>query len=202
MRQITIEKTLLITIILSIATRSLQAQENEEPNASFTITANPSFFVLGGYSVKGLYHLPQRWSFGVALEANFELPDFARDQFFENNGDITVDWDYLVGVEARYRFTDSNVDKGFYVLGTLGYEGWTISDQMEAEDTFDNWYSSIGVGYNWYPFKKPKFHVGASYNVVFILNNTNDRTVGQSEFNIRPVVPPSFAPTIYLGWRF
>lgn len=191
------------TLVLYLLIMPGYAQESDlTKKGSFSVTANPSFYILGGYSVKGFYHLPQKWSVGLAVEANFELPDFARDQFFQNNGDITVNWDYLFGLEGRYRFTDSHIDKGFYVLGTWGYEGWTIRDNDGNEDEFENWYGSIGLGYNWYFLKKPHFHVGASYNVVFILSNTAERTLGQAEYNIRPVVPPSFAPTIYLGWRF
>jgi len=186
-----------------LAKTPVDAQDrNNLEKGSFSATVNPSFYILGGYSIKGFYHLPKKWSFGLAAEANFELPDFARDQFFKNDEDITVDWDYLIGVEGRYRFTDNHIDKGFYVFGSLGYEGWTIRDNDGNKDEFDNWYSSLGIGYNWYPFKKPNFHLGASYNVVFILNNTEERTVGQAQYNLRPVVPPSFAPTIYLGWRF
>lgn len=195
-------KKILVLIVLFLSF-SVKAQTVEEENISpFSVTVNPSFYILGGYSVKGFYHLPKRWSFGIAAEANFELPDFARDQFFDNAEDLTIDWDYLLGVEARYRFHDGPLDKGFYIQGTLGIEGWTASDVNSAEDQFDNWYSSIGVGYNWYPFKKPNFHLGLSYNVVFILNNTDTRLVGSTEYNINGVVPPNFAPTIYLGWRF
>lgn len=182
---------------------ALPAQAIDSPQkGSFSVTVNPSFFVLGGYSIKGLYHLPKRWSFGIAAEANFELPSFARDQFFHTSSNLKVHWDYLVGIEGRYRFTKSHIDKGFYVLGTLGYEGWTLRDENANRDEFDNWYSSIGVGYTGYPFKKPHFHLGASYNLVFILNNTHERTIGSLTYNIRPVVPPSIAPTLYLGWRF
>ena len=85
--------------------------------------------------------MPRKWSFGVAIEAGFELPDFARDQFFELENEIAVDWDFLVGIEGRYRFTD-------------------------------------------------------------ILTNTSERQVGQSTYQIKAVVPPSWAATIYLGWRF
>ena len=175
---------------------------SESQRGSFSVTVNPVFYLLGGYSVKGFYHLPRKWSFGLAIEAGFELPDIARDQFFDNNEDITVDWDYLVGAEVRYRFNDSNVDRGFYALGTVGYEGWTIRDDAGQEDAFDNWYASIGAGYNWYPFKKPYFHVGATYNVIFILNNTEERVVGDSRYSINGVVPPSFFPTFLVGWRF
>ncbi len=195
------KKVLIIIFFLSSFVAS--AQDSDVENISpISVTVNPSFFVLGGYSVKGFYHLPKRWSFGVAAEAGFELPDFARDQFFDNAEDLTIHWDYLLGVEARYRFHDAQLDKGFYIQGTLGIEGWTATDVNGSEDQFDNWYSSLGVGYNWYPFKKPKFHLGASYNVVFILNNTDTRTAGTQEYSINSVVPPNFAPTIYLGWRF
>lgn len=189
--------------LLLILSWNLSAQTSEKlQSGSFSVTVNPSFFILGGYSVKAFYHLPKKWSFGLSAEAGFDLPNFARDQFFMNNGNIDVHWDFLVGVEARYRFNNSDVDKGFYALATLGFEGWSIEDQNGNMDEFDNWYSSLGLGYNWYPFKRPNFHLGVSYNVVFILNNTDERTVGQEIYNINQIVPPSFAPVIYLGWRF
>ncbi len=194
-------KVLVLSFSMLFASVCMGQNFSGENSGSFSITANPIFFGLGGYSIKGFYHLPKRWSFGLAAEANFELPELARDQFFENDGDIIVDWDYLVGIEARYRFTDSAIDKGFYAFGTLGYEGWTISDGAAASDGFENWYASLGIGFNWYPFKKPNFHIGASYGVVFILNNTANREIGALEYNIRPVVLPSFVPTVYLGWR-
>ncbi|MEM7109772.1 MAG: hypothetical protein AAF519_16215 [Bacteroidota bacterium] len=196
-------KTLPVTLFyISVLSHALFSQGDDPNKASFSITANPAYYVLGGYSVKGYYITPNHWSFGVAAEASFELPDFARDQFFDNNEDITVDWDYLIGVEARYRFTDSQVDKGLFVQGGLGYEGWTVTSTDGAIEEFDNWYANIGLGYVWYPFKKPNFHLGANYSVVFILNETQERTLGASEYNIRTIVPPSFAPSIFIGWRF
>ena len=107
--------------------QSESPSDSDTDKGSFSITVNPAFYVLGGYSAKGYYHLPRKWSLGIAAEASFELPDFSRDQFFDNNEDIDVHWDYLVGIELRYRFNDGNVDRGFYLLGTLGYEGWTIA---------------------------------------------------------------------------
>ncbi|MEM6377317.1 MAG: hypothetical protein AAF705_03835 [Bacteroidota bacterium] len=195
-------KVLLIFLTaLMISTLSLQAQ-NAEEKPSYSITANPAYYILGGYSVKGYYITPQRWSFGLAAEASFELPDFARDQFFDNNEDITVDWDYLIGAEVRYRFSDSPIDKGLFLQAGFGYEGWTITNDDGQQEGFDNWYGNIGIGYTWYPFKRENFHLGGNYNIVFILNETQDRVLGDSQYNIRPVVPPSFIPSIFLGWRF
>ena len=203
MKRVEMKRCILIGLIFFGWGSDLRAQEEEIEKGSFSATVNPSFYFLGGYSVKGLYHLQKRWSFGIASEGAFELPGFARDQFFSNDEDIDVNWDYLVGVEVRYRLNKSSFDKGFYVLGTLGYEEWTVEDDEETgEDSFGNAYASIGVGYNWYPFKKPKLHFGGSYNIIFILNNTDDRMVGNSIYNIRGVVPPSFAPVIYVGYRF
>ena len=48
---------------------------------SFGISSNPAYFILGGYSVRGIYHLPKRWSLGLSVEAGFELPDNFRDIF-------------------------------------------------------------------------------------------------------------------------
>ena len=188
----------LILFITSLA----QARAQEEARPHYSVTVNPSFFALGGYSLKAYHHRPSRWSFGIAAEAGFELPEFARDQFFENNEDIDVEWDFLWGVEARYRLNKESFDKGFFLVGTFGFEGWTVESESGVNDEFDNWYASLGIGYLWYPFKKDNFHLGASYNIVFILNNTEERTVGTSRYNIRSVVPPSFSPNLIVGWRF
>ncbi|MEO1253316.1 MAG: hypothetical protein AAFY41_00335 [Bacteroidota bacterium] len=192
----------VLILLVTMSTFMSNAQQDETDISSYSITVNPAFFALGGYSVKGFYHLPKNWSVGVAFEAGFELPDFARDQFFNSAEELTVDWDFLIGTEVRYRFYDGELDKGWYILGTAGFEGWTILDDNGNDDPFENWYASLGLGCNWYPFKKPNLHLGASYNVVFILNNTNKRIIGANEYNINTVVPPSFAPTIHLGWRF
>lgn len=196
------KKIILITFIL-FSVHLSYAQEAERTDKShYSVTINPAFYALGGYSVKAYLHQPKRWSFGIAAEAGFELPEFARDQFFENNDDINVDWDFLWGLEARYRLNDKAYDEGLYLLGSFGFEGWTVNNEAGTEDEFDNWYASLGIGYLWYPFKKKNFHLGASYNVVFILNNTEERTVGSSAYNIRSVVPPSLAPNLIIGWRF
>jgi hypothetical protein len=122
-----------------------------------------------------------------------------------------VHWDYAAGLEARYRFRKKDNDiKGLYALGTLGYEAWTISKPTTVavvantlqSETFPTWYSSVGAGYTVFPFKKSGFWIGAQYNVIFILNNTNTRSINGQAYNIKPIVPPSFTPNIYLGWRF
>ncbi|MEM9328843.1 MAG: hypothetical protein AAGA85_24475 [Bacteroidota bacterium] len=190
----------LLMVCMLLGGNTVVAQDRGEH--SFTVTANPSFYILGGYSVKGYYILPKRWSFGLAVEAGFEIPDFARDQFFANNDDIAVNWDFLVGVEAVYRFTDSAINKGLFTQVALGYEGWTITSDGGEEDDFQNWYASLGAGYNWFPFKKPNFFLGGTYSLIFILNETDEREAGESVYNIRPVVPPSLIPTIHVGWRF
>ncbi|MGD1840504.1 MAG: hypothetical protein ACFB0B_06350, partial [Thermonemataceae bacterium] len=59
----------LITLLIVIVLRPLQALDTEAPitvYSPFSISGNPSYFLLGGYSVKGLYILPKRWSFGIA----------------------------------------------------------------------------------------------------------------------------------------
>ncbi len=174
----------------------------QQPSNNFSINANPIYYALGGYNLKGFYHLPKRFSFGIALEAGFELPDFATDQFFESEGDIAVHWDRLFGAEIRYRLIDADIDSGPYILATGGHEKWTVENVNTDEHEFTNWYSSIGIGYNWYPFKKPQFHLGGSYNIIFILNNHQQQQVGNEFFNIKSVIPPSIIPTLYFGWRF
>ena len=195
---------LVVFVLLSSTTIFAQQTSSNDDRPSFGVNVNPAYFVLGGYSVRGIYHLPKKWSFGLNVEGGFELPDDFRDSFFNDNEAVDVDWDYAVGLEARYRFSDASFDKGFYAFGTLGYEGWTVNEiSSDAEVSFDNWFSSVGVGFNWYPFKKKNFNLGLSYNVIFILNNTDDQTVGNTTFNIESVIPPSLVPSnIHIGWRF
>lgn len=198
-------KTVLVVFVLLNSTTIFAQQANSnDDRPSFGVNVNPAYFALGGYSVRGIYHLPKKWSFGLNIEGGFELPDDFRDSFFNDNSAIDVDWDYAIGLEARYRFSDAAYDKGFYAFGTLGYEGWTVNEiGTSVDESFDNWFSSVGVGFNWYPFKKKNFNVGLSYNVIFILNNTDDQTVGNTTFNIESVIPPSLVPSnIHIGWRF
>ena len=190
-------------IIFCTYSLTLKAQNHgESPEGSISLATNPAYFVLGGYHFKPSYHFPKKWSVGATWQGGFELPSFARDQFFNSNNDgVTVDWVYAIGAEVKYRFSDAAFDKGFYAAFNLGYESWEVK-QGEAEDNFDNWFSSIDFGYNWYPFKKEQFHVGLSYTLIFILNNTEDRNVGDAVYNINTIVRPSFIPTILIGWRF
>ncbi|MEM7487209.1 MAG: hypothetical protein AAF348_18530 [Bacteroidota bacterium] len=196
----------IITVWATIGIGSLQAQGQDPPvdKGSFGVSTNPAYFALGGYSVRGIYHLPKRWSFGINVEAGFELPDDFRDLFFNDNQAIDVDWDYLVAAEARYRFSKESYDAGFYVNGSVGFEGWTVNEIASDVDTsFDNWFSSFGVGYTWYPFKKKNFNVGVNYNIIFILNNTDEQQLGNTTFNIERVIPPTLIPSnILIGWRF
>lgn len=191
---------ILALIICSATPYLLPGQENT--NGNFTASINPAYWALGGYSIRGHYILPKKWSFGLVSEAGFSLPAFARDQFFKNQNDIEVDWDYLFGLEVRYRFTEASIDKGLYLLAATGYEGWTIENDAGATDDFSNWYASLGVGYLWYPFKKERLSLGANYNLIFLLNNTDERFAGESVYQLRPVVPPSLIPSLSLGWRF
>ncbi|MEO0471227.1 MAG: hypothetical protein AAF206_16480 [Bacteroidota bacterium] len=180
----------------------LSAQEKALPlGGRVTLGSNPVYWVLGGYHIKPSYHFPQKWSVGLTLQGGFILPDFARDQFFSHKNDsITVDWRYAIGIELKYRFTKASFDKGLYTAINLGYEGWTV--EAEENEAFDNWFSSLDVGYNWYPFAKKRLHFGAQYTLIVILNNTNEQRAGDSPFNIRRLVPPSLAPSLFIGWRF
>lgn len=192
-------KKLLFCLLAFLCSLGIYAQNT---TGSWTITTNPSYFVLGGYSLKGFHHFPKKWSVGLQVEGGFELPDFARDQFFDINDEGTVDWTFAVGTEVRYRFTKSDIDKGFYLFGTLGYEGWKVLGVTNSTDEFTNWYSSLGLGYNWYPFKNQRLQIGAAYNLIFILNNTATRPIGEKSYQINNIVPPSFAPNLSVGWRF
>ena len=198
--------TTSLFIFLLIGTFNAFAQDSKDGKGqgSFGVNTNPAYFVLGGYSIRTIYHYPQKWSFGLNAEGGFTLPDDFRDLFFNDNQRIDVDWDYAVAIEVRYRFTNETYDKGFYAFGTLGFEGWTVEEiSSEEEQNFDNWFSSVGIGYNWYPFQKKHFNLGVNYNIIFILNNAADQVVGNTSFNIEQVVPPSIVPSsITLGWRF
>jgi hypothetical protein len=198
--------------IFVLAFSKVNAQYKADSTRGFISAGiNPSYLLFGGYGAKVFYNFPKKWSIGLALEGSFKLPEFAATQLFTNGKSITVDWDYAVGLESRYHFNKKDNDiKGFYILGTIGYEGWTITKAKNAavipntnqEEKFTNWYSSIGSGYNLFPFKKAGFWIGAQYNVIFIMNNTNSRNINGVATNIRPVVAPTLAPNLYVGWRF
>jgi hypothetical protein len=202
----------IIFFVLLFGLEHLSAQQNADAaKGFFSAGINPTYPFFGGYGAKVFYNFPEKWSVGLASEGSFQLPTFASEQFFKNGKNIAVNWDYAVGLEARYRLRKKDNDiKGFYLLGTLGYEGWTVSKAEKAavvanakqQEKFTTWYSSLGGGYNWFPFKKAGFWVGAQYNVIFILNNTNDRNVNGVTYNIKSVVPPALTPNLYIGWRF
>lgn len=197
---------LISTLCILMNSLWAYSQSTEEPSKAYiSLASSPAFFFLGGYSAKVFYNLPQHWSFSIQAQGGFELPDFSRDQFFENQGNMDVQWDYVVASEIRYRFKKGNtINQGAFLSGALGYEAWTIENtsQNSLEDSFSNWLISLGIGYNWFPFKKQRFYAGASYNLIFILNNTEERFLGDALYNIRPVVAPSFIPDIEIGWRF
>lgn len=191
---------LISSICLSWSATAQDSETTEK--GSVTLVTNPAYFVLGGYHIKPSYHFPKKWSLGLTIQGGFELPEFARDQFFDFSGDdITVDWTYAIGAELKYRFSKASFDKGLYTAFNLGYEGWDVKNASQ-EESFDNWFASIDLGYNWYPFKKERFHVGVNYTLIFILNNTEDRTLGETTYNIDSIVPPSLIPSILVGWRF
>ncbi|MEO1049268.1 MAG: hypothetical protein AAFX87_01490 [Bacteroidota bacterium] len=194
----------LIIALISTWQASFAQTDGEVRYSRFKVELNPAYYALGGYSIRGFYVAPKQWSYSLQFEAGFDIPDFARDAFFDDNEAIDVRWDFLVAFETRYRFNKENYDKGFYAQASIGYEGWTVEPvNGTGEDEFTNWFSSVGIGYTWYPFKKKRFHLGGTYNVIFILNNTDTRTVNEVEYNIQRVIPPSALPTsIYVGWRF
>lgn len=173
------------------------------PPGKISVAVNPVYFGLGGYYVNPFYHFPKRWSVGSTLQGGFELPEFARDQFFTvSNEDITVDWSYAVSVEARYRFSQATYDKGFFAVGAMGFEAWKVNSEGAA-DEFDNWFTSVGVGYNWFPTKNNRLHLGLQYSLIFILNNTDERGVGDEVYNIETLIPPGLLPSAFvIGWRF
>ena len=199
-----IKRISLVIALFSAVTSFAQNTDQSQTKSSLGVNVNPAYFVLGGYSLRGIYHMPKRWSFSVNIEGGLELPDDFRDAFFEDNEAVDVDWDYAIGLEARYRLNKNPFDDGFYVFGTIGFEGWTVNEiGSEQNRSFDNWFASAGIGYNWYPFEKKNFNLGLSYNIIFILNNTENQTVGNTVYAIDSVVPPSIIPSnIHIGWRF
>ena len=196
----------ILLVTLMSGTLLAQEQKEKQEKGAFKLETNLSFWAVGGPNLNVFYVAPKRFSFGVQYVAGFEMPGIARDLFFENSDDLTVDWDFGLGLEARYRFNDSNLNKGFYMLSGVGYEGWTVNvtdDRSIPKDDFTNLFWTLGLGYNWYPFESKNFHIGASYNLIVILNNTDDRNIGDVTYNINSVVPPSFFPTtFYAAWRF
>jgi hypothetical protein len=202
----------IIFFVLMFGVKSLSAQQKTDfTKGFFSAGINPTYPFLGGYGAKVFYNFPKTWSIGLASEGSFQLPKFASKQFFKNGETIKVNWDYAIGLEARYRFRKKDNDiKGFYLLSTIGYEGWIITKAENApivpnknlQEKFTTWYSSLGGGYNLFPFKNRGFWVGIQYNVIFILNNTNDRNVNGNVYNIKPIVPPALRPNLYIGWRF
>ncbi len=202
----------IIFFVLILGVEQLSAQQKvDSTKGFFSAGLNPTYPLFGGYGAKVFYNFPKKWSVGLASEGSFQLPKFAGEQFFKNGKNITVNWDYAVGLEARYRFRKKDNDiKGLYLFGTTGYEGWTtlkaenatVVPNTKQQEKFTTWYSSLGGGYNLFPFKKAGFWVGIQYNVIFILNNTQERNVNGITYNIKPIVPPSLTPNIYVGWRF
>ncbi len=192
----------LLLLLLFAAPFGLSAQETPEKGA-FTIGVNPAYFVLGGYYLNPQYHFPKRWSVGTTLQGGFTLPDFARDQFFDVSSDASeIDWTYAIGIDVAYRFTEANYNKGFYLTAALGYEAWEIANGMNTA-TLDNWFTSFGAGYNWYPTKNQRLYLGLQYNIIFLLNNTDERAVGDGTFELESVVPPGLLPSVLtVGWRF
>lgn len=204
-------KTIRAVLLLlgSSAALAANGQAFVRDKGYVSVTAHPVYPFLGGYGGKVFYNLPQHWSVGLQAEGGFELPAFAERSFFTNSDAITVQWDYAVGTEVRYRFASRDNDiRGFYALATAGYEGWTVRPTQEqqpatpTDDSFTNWFASVGVGYNWFPFRKSGFFAGAAYNWIFLLNNTQDRTVGGQVYRLRSSVPPSLVPILHVGWRF
>ena len=196
-----LSKLLFLCTLLGLGLQ-LKAQEANIEAGNITVVTNPAYFFLGGYHLKPSWHFPKRWSIGATLQGGFTLPDFARDQFFEVSDDGTdINWDYAIGLELKYRFTDAPYDKGFYTAFNLGYEGWEAELEGQS-DRFQNWFTSIDVGYNWYPFERERVHLGLAYTLIFLLNNTDERPLGDTSYRLRSVVPPSAVPSIFVGWRF
>jgi hypothetical protein len=97
---------LVVFVIFVLFVGKVSAQQKADSTKGFVSAGiNPTYPLFGGYGAKVFYNFPKKWSVGLATEGSFELPEFAAEQFFQNGKNITVNWDYAVGIEARYRFT-------------------------------------------------------------------------------------------------
>lgn len=205
-------KKIMLILIAASTLFAVQAQNSPtNEKGFFDVQINPAYPFLGGFGAKGYYNFPKRWSVGLVAEGAFTLPEFAQRSFFTNHDNMDIRWDYAIGTEVRYRFRRKDNDiKGFYALAGAGYEQWSVTPESEQprlpntvqEEQFTNFYTVFGVGYNWMPFRKRGFYVGASYGWIFILNNTDERSVNGQRFNLRTNIPPSFTPNLAIGWRF
>jgi hypothetical protein len=207
---------LLLGCLLGTLANLAQAQKAERQpfvrdRGYWSANINPAYPFLGGFGAKGFYNLPHRWSFGLVAEGAFQLPGFAAEQFFANGDNLRVRWDYALGTEVRYRFNRRDNDiRGFYLMAGAGYEGWTVrAREGEAAQpstaqsvSFTNWYASVGVGFNWLPLRNRGLWIGIAYQTIWLLNNTDSRSVNGTTFNLRPWVSPGLAPTLSVGWRF
>lgn len=198
-------KKLRLNILLSAVMLwafNANAQDEFSSKNSITVLTSPAHYILGGYHIRPYYHFSKKWSVGATIQGRLDLPGFVRDRFFSFSGDeLNGRLSYAVSTELRYRFTDEPYDKGLYTTIYLGYEGWNLESEGLTDD-LENWFSGISVGYNWYPFKKKRFHIGANYILIFILNNTEKRRIGKTIYSINRISPPSFVPSILVGWRF
>ena len=181
------------------------APDGSAAKPSFSLRSNLPFFFVGGYHVEGSIHLPGHWTFGLTLQGILELPDVGRDQFFEVSNDaITIEWPYAVGAEVMYRFREGAFDRGFFVAGSLGYEGWRAvrNEDFDLERSFGTGFAALDVGYTWYPFRARHFLITAEYSTVLLLNDTDRQALGDESFELRRVAWPRPIPNLLFGWRF
>ena len=172
---------------------------------AFTIKANVPYYFIGGYHVEPSVHFRGHWSVSATVQGIAEIPDFARDQFFDVSDDaIAVEWPYAIGAEVMYRLREGAYDGGFFVTAGLGYEGWRIRHDAEPvpEETLTNAFAAVDLGYTWYPFKRQRFHGTVQYPLIWLLNNTDRRAIGGDTYELQTVVPPGLLPNILFGWRF
>jgi hypothetical protein len=106
----TMYKAIIFFIFLLFVDRVSAQQKADSTKGFISAGINPTYPLFGGYGVKVFYNFPKKWSIGLASEGSFKLPEFAAEQFFKNGKKITVNWDYAVGLEARYRFRKKDND--------------------------------------------------------------------------------------------
>ena len=201
-------RSLAAAALCLTAACSVLAQVPSQPSGTrpaFTLRSNLPYFFIGGYHLEGAVHFPGHWSAGATVQGISELPEVGRDQFFEVSDDaIGIEWPYAVGAEVMYRLREGDLDRGFFVAGNLGYEGWRAvrNGGSDAERAFGTGFAALDVGYTWYPFPKRRFLLTAEYTAVLLLNDTDRQAVGDETFELRRVAWPRPIPNVLLGWRF
>ena len=169
--------------------------------SGYVLAVNPAYFIIGGYGVKAGYDFPSGWSVFAVGQRIGEVPEGSVESFFEGHEGIDVEWDYALGVEGWYRF-DRKRRGSPYLIASLGYEGWEVTARGGggSSDYVRNAYASLGAGYRWFPLERHGLFLSAHYNVIALLDNTDERRAGGAAYALRDVIP-GLIPSPEIGWR-